>query len=126
MRNEQEERSKELIERMTIKRGFSRLWRNLLAARDPEYAELYHKAAMHAIHERKALPHKFKEIILVCLDAVTFYQEGFRIHLRNALEAGATEDEILEALEVCSLLGIHCISGFLPALVEEVERYRQK
>ncbi len=126
MRGKESQEAKNLIERMTKERGFARPWRSLLAARDPEYMELYHKTAVHAIQGRNALPRKFKEIILVCLDAVTCYEEGFRIHVRNALEAGATEDEILEALEVSSLIGIHCVAAFLPALVEEGERYEGK
>ena len=120
-----EERGRQLIEQMEKERGFARPWRTMLAQRDPEYMELYHNLAMHAFHKRKALPLKFKEIIAVCMDAVTFYEEGLRIHIRNALAAGATEDEILEALEVLVLLGVHNLSVHLPALVEEVATYKK-
>jgi alkylhydroperoxidase/carboxymuconolactone decarboxylase family protein YurZ len=118
--------AKELTERMAKERGFPRLWRSLLAERDPEFMEILHKASMHFLHEKKALPRKFKEIIIICLDAITSYEEGFRIHVRNALEAGATEDEILEALEICSLISVHNLSVPLPALVEEVKKYEKR
>ena len=124
--SDQEEQTKELIERITRERGFPRPWHRLLAERDPKFMELYHKKAMHAVYERNALPRKFKEILLVCLDAVTFYEEGFRIHVRNALKAGATEDEIVEALEVCTMISIHYLSVHLPALVEEVDKFKEE
>lgn len=121
-----DDKTKALVEKMEKERGFAQPWRGLLAERDPEFMELYHKTAMHVFHKDGALPRKFKEIISVCLDAFTFYDRGFRIHVRNALEAGATEQEILEALEVCTLMGIHNLSISLPALVEEVEKFNKE
>ncbi len=121
-----EDRVKALIEKMEKERGFAMPWRNLLAARDPEFMELYHKIAMHVFHETSALPRKMKEIIALCLDAFTFHEPGFRAHARNAFKAGATEQEILEALEVCTLLGIHNLSVSLPALTEEADKFNKQ
>lgn len=118
-----EDKVKELIDKMEKERGFAMPWRNLLAARDPEFMELYHQTAMHVFHETSALPRKMKEIIALCLDAFTSHEPGFRAHVRNAIQAGATEQEILEALEVCTLLGIHNLSVLLPALVDEAENF---
>ena len=118
--------TKRLIEKMENERGFGRLWRKLLAERDPEFMELYHKAAMHVFHETSALPRKMKEIIALCLDAFTSHEPGFRAHVRNAIKAGATEQEILEALEVGALLGIHNLSVLLPALVDEAENFSKQ
>ena len=114
--SDQEDKTNELIERITKERGFMRPWHRLLAERDPRFMELYHEKAMYAMSEKNALPRKFKEILLVCLDAVTFFEEGLRIHVRNALKYGATEDEILEALEVCTMLSIHYLSNHLPII----------
>lgn len=126
MAESHEERVKKLIERMDRERGFSRLWRNLLAERDPDFMENYHEKAMYVFHRRSSLPLKFKEILACCMDALTWYEPGFRVHARNAFKAGATEDEILEALEVCTILGIHYLSIQLPALVEEWEAYKKE
>jgi alkylhydroperoxidase/carboxymuconolactone decarboxylase family protein YurZ len=126
MEDQKKKRARELTKRMAKERGFPRLWRRLLAELDPEFMEITHKGAMYVYHERKALPLKFKEIIVICLDAVTSYEEGFRIHVRNALAAGATQDEILEALELCSQISIHNLSILLPALVEEVKKCGKK
>ncbi|MBI2869183.1 MAG: carboxymuconolactone decarboxylase family protein [Chloroflexi bacterium] len=117
-------KSRELIELMEKERGFSRLWRKLLAERDPEFMELFHKAAMHVFRDG-ALPRKTKELICICADAFQFYEPGVRIHTRNALALGATEDEIIEALETAIMPGIHYLSALLPAIVEEVDSHQK-
>lgn len=119
-------KASELIEKIDKERGFSRPWRKLLADRDPRYMELYHQAFVHVMSEKKALPRKVKEIILICLDAATSYEPGFKIHVRGALEAGATEEEIIEALEVTCLIGIHHLSGYLHLMCEEMNNHERK
>ena len=121
-----EDKVKELVDKMEKERGFAMPWRNLLAERDPKFMELYHRTAMHVFHDTSALPRKMKEIIALCLDAFTSHEPGFRAHVRNAIQAGATEQEILEALEVCTLLGIHNLSVLLPTLVDEAENFSKQ
>ena len=43
------------------------------------------------------------------IDAATthLYEPGLRQHIRNALRYGATKEEIMEVLELVSVLGIH-------------------
>ncbi|MFH1639250.1 MAG: carboxymuconolactone decarboxylase family protein, partial [Chloroflexota bacterium] len=81
-------------------------------------------AAMHVFRDG-ALSRKMKEIICVCADALQMYEPGVRIHVRNALELGATEDEIIEALEAAIMPGIHYLSVLLPAIVDEVESHKK-
>lgn len=119
-----EDRAKELIKRMEAERGSTRLWRKQLAERDPTFMELYHNAAMHVFRDG-ALPRKIKELICICADALQLYEPGVRIHVRNALELGATEKEIIEALEAAIIPGIHYLSVLLPAIVEEVEDHKR-
>jgi len=119
-----EDKARELIKRMESERGFARLWRKQLAERDPTFMELYHNAAMHVFRDG-ALPRKIKELICICADALQFYEPGVRIHVRNALKLGATEEEIIEALEAAIMPGIHYLSVLLPAIVEEVEDHKK-
>ncbi len=119
-----DDKAQELIKQMELERGFARLWRKQLAERDPEFMELYHKAAMHVFRDG-ALSRKTKELICICADALQLYEPGVRIHVRNALELGATEAEIIEALEAAIMPGIHYLSVLLPAIVEEVEGHKQ-
>jgi len=119
-----EDKAKKLIKQMESERGFGRLWRKQLAERDPDFMELYHKAAMHVFRDG-ALPRKTKELICICADSLQLYEPGVRIHVRNALELGATEDEIVEALEAAIMPGIHYLSVMLPSIVEEVEGFKK-
>jgi len=117
------EKTKAILDRIHRERGFVRLWPRLLAERDPDYMECLHNVTTHVLHRRDSLPRKFKEIILICVNAFDYYEFGFRIHVRNALKEGATEDEILEALEMVGVLKVHCLTSMLPILVEEVEKF---
>lgn len=117
--------TKEFLGRIEKERGFIRLWPRLLAERDPEFMECLHNVATHVLHRRNSLPRKTKELILVCLNAFNFYEFGLRVHLRSALQAGASEDEILEALEVVGIVNVHGLSSMLPVMVEEIQSYRK-
>jgi len=118
-------KAKEVLERVERERGFARLWPKLLAERDPDLLETLHNEVTHVLDDRNSLPRKTKEIIMMCLNAFSFYEFGFRIHLRSALKFGATEDELLEALEVVGLSNLHGMTSMLPALVEEVKNYQK-
>ena len=119
---DREKRVSDLIARINRERGFSRDWRNLLAEKDPDFCELYHETCMHVLHRRKALSPKFKELLCLAIDIATNYEQGIRIHVRHALNEGATEEEILETLEITQLLGYHTISLFLPVIDEEIQQ----
>lgn len=100
--------------------------REILAKEDPEYLELFHRMHMHVVHEKSALPVKIKEIIISAVDAAAGYERGLKVHLRGALEAGATKDEIFEGLQAASLpAGIHVLSISLPILEEVLREYNE-
>ncbi len=120
-----EKRAKEILERVEGERGFARLWPKLLAERDPELLEILHNEVTHVLDRRNSLPRKTKEIIMMCLNAFSFYEFGFRVHIRSALKFGATEDEILEALEIVGLSNLHGMTSMLPVLVEEIKNYQK-
>lgn len=65
---------------------------------------------------------KVKELIMMGVDAAAthLYGPGVRIHMRNAMKHGATLAEILEVLQLVSVLGIHTCTMGMPALVEEL------
>lgn len=64
---------------------------------------------------------KFKELIYVAIDAATthLYEPGLRQHIRNAIKYGATREEVMEVLELVSVLGIHACTLGVPVLLEE-------
>jgi alkylhydroperoxidase/carboxymuconolactone decarboxylase family protein YurZ len=67
------------------------------------------------------LPVKWIELICVALDSACTHRNepGVRRHVRAALEAGATREEILDTLKGVSVLGIHSVALALPILFEE-------
>lgn len=66
---------------------------------------------------------KVKEFIYIAVDAATthLFKPGIRIHVREALKHGATREEILEVLELVSVLGMHSITVGVPLLVQALE-----
>jgi alkylhydroperoxidase/carboxymuconolactone decarboxylase family protein YurZ len=69
------------------------------------------------------LPLKTIELICIALNAActNLNREGTRRHIRAALEAGASREEILMVLKMASLLGIHSCSLGAPILLEEAK-----
>jgi len=67
------------------------------------------------------LPVKWIELICVALNAVCTHrnESGVRRHVRAALEAGATREEILATFKGVSVLGVHSVAVTLPIRFEE-------
>lgn len=76
---------------------------------DPEFAGLVHEAEELALADG-ALPRKTKLLIAMLFDAEHGATEGVQALARQALQAGATRQEILEALRVVEhLCGVGCL-----------------
>ncbi len=99
------------------------LW-DRLRALDPEFMEAY-LAFRDVPHRNGPLPAHIKELILVAVNVATthLYAPGARRHMQNALRAGATPQELLETVQLTTVLGIHACNMAIPILVEEVERF---
>ena len=69
------------------------------------------------------LPPKTIELVCIAVSAActNLNQDGTRRHIRAALNAGATREEILTVLKMAALLGIHSCSLGAPILVEEAK-----
>lgn len=103
-----------------IARGdWNPLW-DQLRELDPEFMEAY--LAFRSVPQRNGpLPQKFKEMVLVAINAATthLYAPGVRRHIRNALKAGATVDELMEVIQLTTVMGIHSCNMAVPILLEE-------
>ena len=62
---------------------------------------------------------------MIAINAATthLYAPGTRRHMQNALKAGATKEEIFEAIQLTTVMGIHAMNLGLPMLNEEVEKF---
>ena len=90
---------------------------------DPAWTE---KVIAMAIAPRVtgALDPRTIELIGIAVDASHMYAPGVRRHIRRALAAGATKQEITAALQLASLQGLHSVCLGAPLLLEELEMDR--
>jgi len=70
------------------------------------------------------LPQKYKELIMIAINAATthLYAPGVRRHMQNALKQGATREEILEVIQLTTVMGIHSCNLAIPILMEETAK----
>lgn len=68
-----------------------------------------------------------KELIYIAYDiaATHLYVPGTKLHIRNALDHGATVEQVLEVMEIATSLGIHAVATAMPILSEELEAREQ-
>lgn len=85
----------------------------------PSYLSAYVKLRQVPIKKQK-LPRKIQELLLLAMDAqcTHLYAPGVAAHTSAALKAGATVGEIIETLELSSVLGVHAVTVGVPLLVE--------
>ena len=127
MSEELSERQKQLKEKFIKERGYwsEGIWGQVLSL-DPDFFEAY--LNFSAVPWKKGvLPPKIKELIYIAIDASTthLYEPGLRQHISNALKYGATKEEIMEVLELTSVLGIHTCTMGVPILVEELKKVEE-
>lgn len=93
-----------------------------IAEVDPAWTERFMAMAVPAM---KLLDAKTIELIAIAVDAscTHMYAPGVRRHIRGALAAGATKEEITAVLQLTSVLGIHTMSLGAPILLEELQAF---
>jgi len=85
---------------------------------DPEFARLVDNTSEFALADG-ALPRKFKLLIALALDASKGADQGVRSLALGAMEAGATKEEIMEALRVTQFIcGVGSVYTSAQALKE--------
>ena len=92
-------------------------WIQELQQRDPQFVESY-MAQRDRILGDGAIPAKYKILMTMIVDALTAHPDGCANIANRARDAGATEAEINEAVEVAYLF------GGTPALVTAVNAFR--
>ena len=61
-----------------------------------------------------------KELVYCAFDCASthLYVSGLKLHMKNALGYGATPQEIIEVLEIATLLSLHTAHVAVPILAE--------
>ena len=95
---------------------WSQTWHNILTL-DPSYFKAY--TALRSVPiSKQCLPRKTQELILLAMDSscTHLYEPGVRVHIAAALKGGASKGEIMETLELTSVLGVHAVTAGVPCL----------
>ena len=92
-------------------------WIEALQQRDPEFAQSY-LSQRERILKDGAIPAKYKHLMTMIVDALLSHPDGVATIANRARAAGASEEEILEAVEVAYLF------GGTPALVTAVNAFK--
>jgi 3-hydroxyisobutyrate dehydrogenase-like beta-hydroxyacid dehydrogenase/alkylhydroperoxidase/carboxymuconolactone decarboxylase family protein YurZ len=115
------ERQEAIKAEFTKNRGYwHAFWDDMLEL-DPELFAAY--TEFSSIPWRTGtLEPKVKELIYIAFDtaATHLYTKGLKAHIANAIGYGATAQEILEVMEIASVLGIHAVTTAAPILAEEL------
>lgn len=95
---------------------------NQLREWDPKWADACFKMSNNP-WTNGVLPRKFLELVSIGLNAActNLNPDGTRRHIRAALDAGSTREEILTILKMASVMSIHSCSLGAPILLEEAK-----
>jgi alkylhydroperoxidase/carboxymuconolactone decarboxylase family protein YurZ len=98
------------------------LWDSVLEV-SPEYFEAYMKLSS-VPWKTGTLEPKVREFIYIAIDTATthLHVQGTRVHMQNAIRYGATQGELMEVLQLTSVLGVHTMTMGLPALVDVMRK----
>ncbi len=104
------------------KRGYRPDWWAPYYAPDPEFFDRYVDYSAHPWQDG-ALDQKIREFLYIAIDATPAHllEEGIAGHMENALELGATREELAEVFELVSTLSFDTITTGLPILVDEAK-----
>lgn len=97
-------------------------WEGLLEL-DPELFEAY--VEFSSLPWRAGvLEPMVKELMYCAFDAAAthLYVPGLKLHIRNALRYGASKEQIMEMLEIVSVIGIHGALAAAPMLEQALDR----
>jgi alkylhydroperoxidase/carboxymuconolactone decarboxylase family protein YurZ len=95
---------------------------------DPAWTDQFMATAI-AIYASGVMPPKLVELLSIAFDAsyTHMYAPGTRRHIKAALNAGATKEEIMEVLKLCVVQGVQACNLGVPILADElVNRSAQK
>lgn len=105
----------------TANRGYWHSFWDEMLELDPDLFETY-TAFSSVPWKSGTLSPKVKELVYIAFDtaATHLYVPGLKLHIENAIGYGATPQEILEVMEIASVIGIHAATTAVPILVEEM------
>jgi alkylhydroperoxidase/carboxymuconolactone decarboxylase family protein YurZ len=115
-------RQEQLKADFTRDRGYWHTFWDGFLELDPDLFEGYLDFSAHP-WRHGTLPPKMKEFVYCAFDAAAthLYVSGLKAHMKNAIGYGATKEELMEVLEIVSLIGMHGAELAAPILREELQ-----
>jgi alkylhydroperoxidase/carboxymuconolactone decarboxylase family protein YurZ len=109
--------------RFTEVRGYWHDFCHEMLELDPEFFEAYLEFSSVPWNTGSLSPAE-KELIYISYDiaATHLYSPGTKLHIRNALAHGASVEQVLEVMEISSMVGIHSVTTAVPILAAEMRR----
>jgi alkylhydroperoxidase/carboxymuconolactone decarboxylase family protein YurZ len=122
---ELDEKRQTLKDEYTKAKGFWPSMHDALLELDPDFLRAFMEFGKAAA-AKNALDPKTRELVYLGIDGCTthLYNPGTKNHIRQALELGASVDEILEVLEIITLVGAHSTAEGVPLLLEVLNEQR--
>ena len=81
---------------------------------------------MHSAEKEGALSHKNKELISIALSVATHCKWCIAYHVRQALDAGANREEIMETCFVAAFMGGGPSLMYTQLVVKALDEYEEK
>jgi len=117
-----DEEQQRLKDWFTKERGYWHEFFNEMLELDPEMFEAYTEFSTTPWRTGTLTPAE-KELIYISYDISTthLYVPGTKLHIRNALNHGATVGQVLEVMELASMIGVQGITATVPLLLTELQ-----
>lgn len=114
------EKQKRLKQEFQQEKGYWSQALEQLLMFDENFFEVYTQF-ISAPERQRVLEPKIQELISIAINASTthLYESRLRFHIQQALSHGATKEEILEVLQLTSVLGMHTCALGVRVLYEQ-------
>lgn len=114
--------ARELVDRMHEPRGYLHEWHLYLAQRAPDVLDLWERLT-RTQNQRSELPPRYRECVYVGVLSSRGEHEVAKNHMHKALDLGATEHELLDAVLAAfnptgALTLVHGVGALVDVLVE--------
>jgi len=118
-----QDRLDDILDEFAEKRGYRPDWWGPYIAPAPEYFQTYLEYSSHPWLNGSLDP-KIREFLYIAIDSTPAHllEEGIDGHMDNAIELGATAEELAEVLQLTSVLALDTMLQGVPSLVTEAEK----
>ena len=119
-------KKQKLIRKMKKERGYMPPAWTYMVENDTDFMEAYDALYEMALADGKALPAKFREFIAIGILAFRGQDNAVYLHIKRALQLGATRQEVLDAIKTTIVPGGVPAFGVALAAFMKVEEEEKK